>query len=310
MVQWREIKARVTRNVRKLIPYRANPLLRRLRRRIAKPTLPYVELHLTDHCNLNCRGCGHFSSIAEPWFADITAHDNDMKQLAKLFSNIEDIRLMGGEPLLHPMVTSFFASTRQHFPHSAIHLVTNGLLLPKMRDDFWKSCHEHRIIIDLTVYPPTAKDIDDMREKADQWSIEVRSYIVRKFHAQLNLAGDSDPAKAMRTCRSRYYCPFLRNGRLYTCSLPATAHYFNECFGTAIPDVGYVDIFAKKMTGWKCIELLNQPSSACHFCSCDYAEFEWQRSHRAKEEWDAQWYNASSGQQSTTIVSCREDVKG
>lgn len=290
-------------NSLKIVALRAIPFLKRLKRCMTKPTLPYVELHLADHCNLNCRGCGHFSSIAQPWFADITAHDNDMKQLTKLFSNITDIRLMGGEPLLHPMAASFLASTRKHFPYSSIHLVTNGLLLPKMKDDFWMSCREHHIIIDLTVYPPTVRDMEDMRKKADQWSIEVRSCIVTKFHAQLNLAGDSDPVKAMKTCRSRYYCPFLRNGRLYTCSLPATAHYFNECFGSEIPDAGYVDIYAKKMTGWKCIELLNQPSPACYFCSCDYSEFEWQRSQRAKEEWEAQWYRISS--RATDYHNCK-----
>jgi len=257
---------------------------------MGKPTLPYVELHLTDHCNLSCKGCGHFSPIAQPWFADIRIHNNDMKQLAKLFSNVSEIRLMGGEPLLHPMVSSFFASTRKHFPESAIHLVTNGLLLPKMAEDFWASCREHRIIIDLTLYPPTLKDMSDMREKVAQKSIDVRYLIVRKFHAHKNLVGNSDPVKAMRICRSRYFCPFLRNGRLYICAFPALAHHFNYRFATEIPDAGYVDIHSKEMTGRKCINLLNQPAPACRFCSYDYPEFDWKRSRKAKEEWDARYY--------------------
>lgn len=277
-------------NVKKLVPSRAIPFLRRQERRTTKPMLPYVELHLTDHCNLNCKGCGHFSPIAQPWFADITTHNNDMKRLAKLFSNISEIRLMGGEPLLHPMVTSFFASTRKYFPESVIHLVTNGLLLPKMRDDFWESCREHRIIIDLTVYPPTVRDMNDMREKVVQNSIDIRCSTITKFHAHKNLAGDSDPVEAMRMCRSRYFCPFLRSGRLYICAMPALAHYFNDCFGTEIPAVGYVDVHSKEMTGKKCIELLNRPSPACRFCSYDYPQFDWQRSQKVKEEWDVRDY--------------------
>lgn len=277
-------------NVRRLVPSRAIPLLRRLKRHMTKPNLRYIELHLTDHCNLNCRGCGHLSPIAQPWFADITTHDNDMKQLAKLFSNINEIRLMGGEPLLHPMVTSFFASTRENFPHSTIHLVTNGLLLSKVTDDFWMECREHRIIIDLTIYPPAVRNMNDMLEKAVQKSVGVRPYIVTKFHVYKNLRGNSDPVKAMKICRSWYYCPFLRNGRLYICAAPALAHYFNRSFGTKIPDVGYVDIYSQKLTGDKCIEFLNQPSPACRFCSYDYPQFDWQRSRRAKEEWDVGSY--------------------
>ena len=29
-----------------------------------------LEIHLVDHCNLNCGGCNHFSPIAKPWFID------------------------------------------------------------------------------------------------------------------------------------------------------------------------------------------------------------------------------------------------
>lgn len=32
-------------------------------------TLPYVELHLVDHCNLGCAGCSHFAPLAPPWYA-------------------------------------------------------------------------------------------------------------------------------------------------------------------------------------------------------------------------------------------------
>jgi len=28
-----------------------------------KPVLPYVEYHVSDYCNLKCKGCGHFSNI-------------------------------------------------------------------------------------------------------------------------------------------------------------------------------------------------------------------------------------------------------
>jgi len=151
-------------------------------------------------------------------------------------------------------------------------------------------CREHRIIIDLTIYPPAVRNMNDMLEKAVQKSVGVRPYIVTKFHVYKNLRGNSDPVKAMKICRSWYYCPFLRNGRLYICAAPALAHYFNRSFGTKIPDVGYVDIYSQKLTGDKCIEFLNQPSPACRFCSYDYPQFDWQRSRRTKEEWDVGCY--------------------
>ena len=88
------------------------------------PVLRYVETHLTDDCNLNCRGCGHCAPIAETWFADGSSFRRDMDRLARLFSNIAVIRLMGGEPLLHPDAAWFFRVTRQAFPRAEIALVT------------------------------------------------------------------------------------------------------------------------------------------------------------------------------------------
>ena len=257
---------------------------------IFKPELKYVELHLTDHCNLNCKGCGHFSPLATKWFANIETYKNDIKRLTELFSTIEMIRLMGGEPLLHPEVNSFISSTKKHFPISDIHIVTNGLLLPKMDDDFFLICKENHIIIDITVYPLTEtkiKSILTILVKEEKIKINVRH--VNMFHAHRNFRGDSDPLKAFKNCRAQYYCPFLKEGKLYHCALPAVAKYANTSFGIQIPETGYVDLFEKNIIGSKIIEVLNQPSDACKFCSYSFTPFEWTTSRKAIEEWDPQY---------------------
>jgi molybdenum cofactor biosynthesis enzyme MoaA len=73
----------------------------------ARPSLRYVEYHLVEHCNLDCTGCGHFSPFAQEQFADPRSFEKDPAQLARLFGNIGKIRLMGGEPLLHPEPGAF-----------------------------------------------------------------------------------------------------------------------------------------------------------------------------------------------------------
>ena len=30
--------------------------------------LEKIDIHLTDHCNLNCKGCTHFSPLAEDFY--------------------------------------------------------------------------------------------------------------------------------------------------------------------------------------------------------------------------------------------------
>jgi len=102
-------------------------------------------MHLTDHCNLNCKGCAHFAPIAEKWFADPVEHERDMERLSQLVAGIKTIRLMGGEPLLHPKIEPFLVSTREKFPEANIRLVTNGLLLQKMKTTFWSACKANNI---------------------------------------------------------------------------------------------------------------------------------------------------------------------
>jgi molybdenum cofactor biosynthesis enzyme MoaA len=101
-----------------------------------KPQLGYLEANLVDHCNLNCRRCSHFAPLAEPHFVAPDDFERDMRRLSALFRNIRVIRLMGGEPLLHPEAERFLSIARTAFPLARIHLVTNGLLLDELREAF------------------------------------------------------------------------------------------------------------------------------------------------------------------------------
>lgn len=100
------------------------------------PVLDYVEIEITEFCNLNCRGCCDFSNLAkEKKFYELPEFTKDMTRLTELFSGINKIRLMGGEPLLNPRLTEYIQTSRALFPASDIRIVSNGLLIPKLGDD-------------------------------------------------------------------------------------------------------------------------------------------------------------------------------
>jgi len=55
------------------------------------------EVHITEHCNLNCRGCFHCSPLAGPEFLDINEWKRDCKRLSELFcKEMDNIILLGG----------------------------------------------------------------------------------------------------------------------------------------------------------------------------------------------------------------------
>ena len=77
----------------------------------------YFQIHIVDHCNLNCRGCYHFSSLSEESFLDIDEFEKDIQRLGTLFDGcMERILLLGGEPLLHPDINKFIITVRRYFP--------------------------------------------------------------------------------------------------------------------------------------------------------------------------------------------------
>src|SRR5438046_9691040 len=104
------------------------------------PRLRYVEYHLVEHCNLSCQRCGHFSPLAKPGFSDREAFARDLRQLATHFSRIKEIRLLGGEPLLHPTPEAFVDIAHVILPNSDLRIVANGTVLTSTRDSIWQEC--------------------------------------------------------------------------------------------------------------------------------------------------------------------------
>ena len=68
----------------------------------------------------------HFAPMADRWFADLDRIAADFVRLKELFRNIREIRVMGGEPLLHPDCVAFLRIVRAAFPNCRLALVTNG----------------------------------------------------------------------------------------------------------------------------------------------------------------------------------------
>lgn len=66
---------------------------------INKPVIPYLETHIMDSCNLNCKGCTHFPNLFDKHSKVLFKQlENDIKQVAQK-SHV--LRLLGGEPLLN-----------------------------------------------------------------------------------------------------------------------------------------------------------------------------------------------------------------
>jgi organic radical activating enzyme len=238
--------------------------------------LNYLEFNITDHCNLNCNSCSHFSNIAIENYADIEKYEKDILRLRTFFDNIRVIRIMGGEPLLHPEVASFIQVTRKAFPRSSIRLVTNGILLPKASELFWSTCHKTDAIIDLSVYPLLSNKVKDIELLCNAHRVLLyQSGIQNHFFSFLNINGDSDMEQRFNECQKLNQDITLRDGYLYSCWMPPVVGAFNNRFDFNINVDKGIDINSSGLSGKKIIAQLKVPMQTCKWCSSERRFSSW-----------------------------------
>lgn len=243
-----------------------NDFFKKIQRR--KPVLYLLEYHIAEHCNLNCKSCFHFSNLVkEVEFGNFEQYIRDLKQLSTLFSNIKNIHLIGGEPLLNPELPQFIHVTRQLLPKTKIHILTNGMLIPQMSENLLKAIQTCNVQMRVSIYKPMIEkreQIIDFLEKhrIKHWVSDPYFY----FAKYINPEGNSNPKKAVSGCPASR-CTFLSNGQIARCALPFNIKYFNHHFEKSIDMMkDRIDIYDKQLDGFKIKQRLLKPMSACRHC--------------------------------------------
>lgn len=250
--------------------------------RYGKPVIDYLETHVCDHCNLSCKGCRHFCPLVDKEiFTDIKQFEKDMFELASKI-HIKRIRLLGGEPLLHPNIAEFFRIARKAFPKSEIGIVSNLLLIKSMDDSFWRSLKKYKIKLDCSLYPPIEKNFKEIKAFLKTKGISINAAkIARQFFKWTNPKGDSNPERAFHFCISKG-CTNLWNSKLYSCPMCYSV-FFNQKFGQTFPEIPGYDIYA--MSGKELTTALSKPMEACRFCSENIRITDWEQSKQQADEW-------------------------
>ena len=241
------------------------------------PTIAYLEFSLAEHCNMNCAGCLHYAPMAERRLANLESLRRDFARLSELFGNIRQIRIMGGEPLLHPQADEAVRIVRSAFPKSRLSVVTNGLRLLGGLDDgivrLLAAMHDADAAIDWTVYPPVAGRADEITSVCRMAGVRLNVESKPEFLARVLPKGGAGIRRSFRWCRERFFCPLLDDGRIYTCAPARYAEYYNKAAGTKIPSERGIDIGAASAKD--ILYYLMCPAFACSFCAEGARSFEW-----------------------------------
>lgn len=251
-----------------------------------RPLLRHLETNIVDCCNLNCKGCSHFSNLYHKGERiPFETYCRDLKLISEKV-NVLQYSLLGGEALLNDRIIDYMNSTREILPYSDIRIVTNGLLLPKQKEEFFVCCVENNITIEISEYPPTSRMKNQIISILEQYKIVYRfRKDINMFMKNIDLSGEADRNSAMQNCLQTG-CVFFRSGKLYKCPFEALGNKLFEYFELDIRLQGGTDIYDEGLN-WKKIvyHYENETVDACRYCGKG-KWFPWEYSHNPSlDEW-------------------------
>ena len=250
-------------------------------------TTLYVEIQLCDRCNLDCAYCSHLSPVSKPVTISLETLEAECHRLARV--GVDEVNLMGGEPLLHPQVCEAIKLTRSILPNIKLIVSTNGLLLPRMSKDFWQCCRDNKVVLRITPYP-----------KAKNGTLNYFKYVwlIRKNRVRMESTGWrfgfrhqllSEKAEYDATSnylRCQLHCTQVRNATLWPCAYVAYAFNLNNKFGTNFKTAAGDSLPLDGITATDLRLWLLRTKPFCAHCGIkDAQRITWRRSQYTRDEW-------------------------
>jgi MoaA/NifB/PqqE/SkfB family radical SAM enzyme len=181
---------------------------------------PGLEISLTEHCNLRCAGCDHGSPHLPELFTSFEQARASAEILAEVF-HAGELKFAGGEPLLHPRLFDFLRMAQEIDLADYTTVITNGMLLHTVPEEFWTLVDR----VWISIYPGVKYKVDPKhwtdvaaRHGVALWLKESPAF----FLALLNDENrDAALVKDIYSrCRTAHIagCHTIHEGRYYKCT--------------------------------------------------------------------------------------------
>ena len=248
-----------------------------------KNGLGTVDIHITNHCNLNCKGCDHFAPLADEWFANIEDFTRLLRRLKQILKNkpFYGISLMGGEPLLHPDVMSYVRKTRESFPDIVVKLITNGTI--EKSNDFYDELKTYNVELSVTNYYEGKHFYRVNLGKTNDNDI-----ICNNRNSDLNKIKENVDENMYEFFNVMPCCQLNMNGDFYSCIIPANIDKFNSFFNenyAVKKNDDFINIFEIDSID-EIIKMNNRKSiNFCKYCN-KKTIVDWGISCKDRKEWE------------------------
>lgn len=230
--------------------------------------LNYIEIPITTKCSLRCRECANLIQYYDQGeFFDYKKIINDIYRLCQTVKGIERLRILGGEPLLHPQLKEILLGILQNDNVKNIQIVTNGTML--FAEDILKVLRDKRISVDISNYGKISWNYSNLirqlrnnrikfySDKNLEWTPQGDFSYRERTHVELE--------RILRICRSD--CISVLEGNIHLCPRSSNGHDLKIFQADKKDYVNLRDCITKRELKKKLFNLLNRKSIvACNYC--------------------------------------------
>lgn len=230
-----------------------------------------LEISVTEHCNLSCRSCSHLSPVFKKKNVEPEQVEADLSLLARHYKAAH-VRLVGGEPLLHPRLLDVVAAIRRSGVTERIRVISNGSLPHRMTPKFWAALDE----VHISIYPgkePSQTTLDVLQKQATKSGKCLVIKRFDKFRETYAERGTEDSvliARIFNSCQiaHTWRCHTVAHGYFFLCPqsvfVPMLLHGFDD---RTHPSDG-LKISTDPLFGRELLEFLerDEPLTACASC--------------------------------------------
>jgi radical SAM family protein/4Fe-4S single cluster protein len=179
-----------------------------------------IEVNAALHCNMRCTSCSHLAPLFRREFVDPAATYDSLARLAKHY-HAAYTKILGGEPLLHPDLVELIEAVRASGVSDVVLVCTNGVLLDRMAEEFWRAVDA----LEISIYPsrtPPAGRIRMFAGLAREHDVQLTVNYYDHFRIAYSENGtDSAPLvqRIFDSCKLAHYwhSHTLHEGWLYRC---------------------------------------------------------------------------------------------
>ena len=228
----------------------------------------YVEVPITTKCSLRCKECANLIQYYQNGeFFDYKKIINDIHKLSQVSERIEMLRILGGEPLLHPDLKNIIEEILKNKNIRNIQIVTNGTMI--FNENIIRVLKNKRVSVDISNYKDISRNYKELIGQLRKHKIRFTTQDTFEWTEQGDFIyqglSQKNLERALKICNLD--CISLLDGSMHLC--PRSSHG-NDLNIFKSDEQDYVNIRKsriKKQLKRELFELLNKKSIvACNFC--------------------------------------------